>query len=126
MHEICRALDDLHPRTDRQTLSDIFTRLCEQVAADLQRKGYAGRTIGVKLRFDDFKTVTRDRTLPEATCDAQAIRRAAGECLKRVSFDRRLRLLGVRVASLQRPGAPSAAASQPGQTDWVTRGLFDS
>jgi DNA polymerase-4 len=55
---------DLHAVRDRAELGAIFTRLCEQVAADLQRKGYAGRTIGIKLRFDDFKTVTRDLTLP--------------------------------------------------------------
>src|SRR6185369_14710353 len=42
---------DLHAVRDRPELSAIFTQLCEQVAADLQRKGYAGRTIGIKLRF---------------------------------------------------------------------------
>ena len=49
-----------------------------QLARDLQRKGYAGRTVGIKLRFDDFKTVTRDLTLPEPTAEADAIRRAGG------------------------------------------------
>ena len=57
---------DLHARRDRAELSAIFTQLCEQVAADLQRKGYVGRTVGIKLRFDDFRTVTRDLTLPAA------------------------------------------------------------
>jgi DNA polymerase-4 len=93
---------DLHAVRDRDALSQIFTRLCEQVASDLQRKGYAGRTIGLKLRFDDFKTVTRDLTLPEAVADAVAIRRAAGLCLKRVDLSRRLRLIGVRAGTLVR------------------------
>jgi len=96
---------DLHPRADRSALSAIFTRLCEQVAADLRRKGYVGRTVGVKLRYDDFRTVTRDLTLPRGTDDAQAIRRAAGQCLKRVPLERRLRLLGVRMGNLQPGGA---------------------
>ncbi len=87
---------------DREELSRIFTTLAEQVARDLQRKGYAGRTIGIKLRFDDFRTVTRDLTLPQAVSDAVAIRHAAGLCLKRVVLSRRLRLLGVRAASLVR------------------------
>ncbi|WP_374680657.1 DNA polymerase IV [Accumulibacter sp.] len=91
---------DLHPRADRQTLGEIFTALCTQVAEDLRRKAYQGRTIGVKLRFADFQTVTRDLTLAAAIDDAQAIRRAAGECLRRVPLDRRLRLLGVRVSAL--------------------------
>ena len=91
---------DLHAVRDRAELARIFTELATQVATDLQRKGYAGRTIGIKLRFDDFKTVTRDLTLPQAVADAAAIRLAAGLCLKRVDLGRRLRLLGVRAAAL--------------------------
>jgi DNA polymerase-4 len=94
--------DDLHPEHDRETLSRIFTELCERLAGDLERKGYAGRTIGLKVRYDNFKTLTRDRTLDQPTRDAAAIRRAAGECLKRVPLERRIRLLGVRVGSLSR------------------------
>lgn len=96
---------DLHPVRDREQLSRIFTDLCVRVAGDLQRKGYAGKTIGLKLRYDNFKTVTRDRTIDAPTQDAGAIRRAAGECLKRVPLDRRIRLLGVRVGALSRAGA---------------------
>jgi DNA polymerase-4 len=93
---------DLHAVRDRAELTRIFTELAAQVATDLQRKGYAGRTIGIKLRFEDFKTVTRDLTLPQAVADADAIRHAAGLCLKRVDLRRRLRLLGVRAGSLVR------------------------
>jgi DNA polymerase IV len=93
--------NDLHAVRDRAQLSRIFTGLCARVAGDLQRKGYAGRTIGIKLRFDNFRTVTRDLTLETAVQDAAAIRRAAGECLKRVPLERRIRLLGVRVGALE-------------------------
>ena len=93
---------DLHAVRDRDELSRIFTTLAGQVARDLQRKGYAGRTIGIKLRFDDFRTITRDLTLPQPVSDAAAIRHAAGLCLKRVDLSRRLRLLGVRAGSLVR------------------------
>ena len=78
------------------------------MAEDLKRKGYLGRTIGIKLRYDDFRTVTRDVTLPAAVADAQAIRRAAGDCLRRVPLDRKLRLLGVRVGALERADATEA------------------
>jgi DNA polymerase IV len=91
---------DLHAVRDRAALGAIFTELCVQLAGDLARKGYASRTIGIKLRFDDFKSVTRDLSLPAHTLDAQTIRRAAGECLKRVDLTRRLRLLGVRAGAL--------------------------
>lgn len=92
--------NDLHAVHDKARLSKIFTDLCVRVAGDLVRKGCAGRTIGLKIRFDNFHTVTRDLTLAVATQDAAVIRRAAGECLKRVPLDRRIRLLGVRVGSL--------------------------
>ncbi len=93
---------DLHARRDKAELGAIFTRLAEQVASDLQRKGYQGRTIGIKLRFEDFKTVTRDMAVDLPTADAGTIRLAAGLCLKRVDLTRRIRLLGVRVGTLQR------------------------
>ena len=95
---------DLHAVRDRAALGTIFTRLCEQVAEDLSSKGYAGKTIGVKLRYDNFQIVTRDVTLDHFTSDAATIRRQAGLCLKRVDLDRRIRLLGVRVGKLVKPG----------------------
>ena len=91
---------DLHAVRDKAELGAVFTKLCEQVAADLQRKGYVGKTIGIKLRYDDFKSVTRDLTITDYTADAKTIRHNAGLCLKRVPLQRRLRLLGVRVGTL--------------------------
>jgi DNA polymerase-4 len=91
---------DLSAVRDRAELSRIFTWLAERVAADLERKGYCARTIGIKLRFEDFRTVTRDLTLEAPVADAQAIRRAAGLCLKRIDLTRRIRLLGVRAGAL--------------------------
>ena len=69
-------------------------------------------TIGLKLRFSDFETLTRDRTLAQPTADALTIRKAAFECLARVNgavsatvsaegrLSRRVRLVGVRVGEL--------------------------
>jgi DNA polymerase IV len=119
---------DLHAKRDRAELGAIFTKLCEQVAGDLQRKAYVGRTIGIKLRFEDFRTVTRDLTLSEATDDAAVIRRAAGDCLKRVDLKLRLRLLGVRAGSLAKAGqAPPARARrrQPVPQDTADELPFD-
>lgn len=93
---------DLHARADRAQLSEIFTALCVKLAGDLERKGYVGRTIGIKLKYADFQGVTRDVTLPSPTGDAATIRQAAGECLKRVPLEKKLRLLGVRVGALSR------------------------
>lgn len=115
---------DLHAVRDRAELGAIFTDLCLRVAEDLRRKGYVGRTIGIKLRYDDFRTATRDVTLDAATDDAATIRRAAGQCLKRVDLARKLRLLGVRVGKLSRAGDADAAASAPPVAAEHTPDLF--
>ena len=99
---------DLHAVRDREELGKIFTRLCQQVAADLKRKAYEGKTIGIKLRYDNFQSVTRDQTVQIYTQDAATIRQVAGQCLKRVDLSRRLRLLGVRVGSLVKQGTAPA------------------
>jgi DNA polymerase-4 len=106
---------DLHARHDRAELSAIFTTLCTKLADDLKRKGYLSRTIGVKLRYDDFKSVTRDMTLPQATADPQLIRQAAGACLKRVPLEKRLRLLGVKASGLLEEGEAQTIMSQSGR-----------
>jgi DNA polymerase-4 len=113
---------NLHAVRDRTELSRVFTELAHEVASDLQRKRYAGRTIGIKLRFDDFKTVTRDLTLAAPTDDARAIRQAAGLCLKRVELTRRIRLLGVRVGALV--NARDLPAGRPSATEPIDGELF--
>ena len=123
---------DLHAVRDKTELGQVFTRLCEQVAADLQRKGYVGKTIGIKLRFDNFNSVTRDVTLPHYTDDARTIRAAAGQCLKRAPLVRRLRLLGVRVGALMpsaewerlRAANPRPAGILSGTAEDLTGQLF--
>ncbi len=114
---------DLHPTRDRDELSAIFDELCAGVSDDLKRKGYVGRTIGLKLRYDNFKTLTRDRTIDAPTQDARTIRRAAGECLKRVPLDRRIRLLGVRIGALCH--ADEAARPVTLAAEEPTRNLFE-
>jgi DNA polymerase-4 len=101
---------DLHAVRDKTELGDIFTRLCEKVAEDLQRKGYVGKTIGIKLRYDNFQSVTRDQSLAHYTADATTIRQTAGLALKRVPLTQKLRLLGVRVGTLMK--VEDAAALQ--------------
>lgn len=91
---------DLDVHRDRELLSRILLQLCERLSGDLARKGYFGKTIGIRLRYADFRNVTRATTLSTPVNEAEAIRQAARICLKRVHFDRKLRLLGVRIGSL--------------------------
>jgi DNA polymerase-4 len=92
---------DLHPQHDRAAIDEHLATLCRRVADDLLRHDDSGRTIGLKVRFEDFSTVTRDLTLPAPVSDVAAIENAVRECLARVKLTRRIRLLGVRVGGLQ-------------------------
>ncbi len=106
---------DLHPRGDREALTQILLDLAQRVSGDLARKGYLGKTIGIKLRYEDFRTLTRAVTLERAIADAEAIRSAARACLTRGPLDRRLRLLGIRVGGLVRPEqSPDHSTIDPG------------
>jgi DNA polymerase-4 len=99
---------DLHVKLDREALSQILLDLCERLAQDLARKGYLAQCVGIKLRFEDFTTITRDQTLSLPIADAASLREAARACLKRVTFNQKLRLLGIRAGSLDRSSyAPS-------------------
>ena len=118
---------DLHAVRDKAELSAIFTDLCLRLAEDLQRKGYVARTIGIKLRYDDFKIATRDQTAAAYTAEGATIRQLAGQCLKRVPLTKRLRLLGVRASTLVRRGEeppPREAAPAPVEGRMETMPLF--
>lgn len=104
---------DLHAKQDRTRLSAIFTDLCNRLADDLLRKGYATKTIGIKIKYADFQVITRDLTLPVAIDEGAAIRQAATECLRRVPLDQRIRLLGVRAGSLSLRATNTQQARHP-------------
>jgi DNA polymerase-4 len=76
-------------------------RLSERTAARLRSAGYAGRTVSIKVRFADFTTITRARTLRESTDVARDIYATARGLFEALGLDRaRIRLVGVRVEQL--------------------------
>ena len=83
--------------TLERILGDLVNRLC--VALTDQRR--AGRTIGIKIRLDDFSTHTRARTLAEPVSTADRVGPVALDLLRRFGTPRPVRLLGVRVAGLE-------------------------
>ena len=95
---------DLHPKRDQETLGPILTNLCERLSQDLKAKGYLAKTIGIRVRYGNFQSITRDLTIDVPTNDSGVIRQAAGQCLKRIDLARSLRLLGVRASHLQKQG----------------------
>ena len=81
-------------------------RLSDRTATRLRAKGLCGRTITLKVRFANFKTITRSRTLDAAVDTTAEVYEIARELYERLDPDRpRIRLLGVAVAGLA-PGPP--------------------
>ncbi len=99
--------------TDRERLEDVITEQSERLAGELAKRQARGRTIGIKVRTDDFATFTRVRSIKEFTNDPGAIRTVALELFRENLPDRPVRLLGVRVASFE-DEAPAPAAAKAG------------
>jgi DNA polymerase-4 len=93
-----RGLDALEPQ---------LRRLTEELCATLERQERRGRTIGIKVRYDDFSTVTRARSLAAAVNDLDAVWGVALDLLRRLGPPRPVRLIGVRVAGLDEEAAPA-------------------
>jgi DNA polymerase-4 len=86
---------------DREVVVRELLRLSAKVTSRMRVAGVAGRTVTIRVRFADFTTITRSRTLPEATDVTQEIYRTATRLYDALGLQRaRLRLVGVRVEGL--------------------------
>ena len=86
---------------DREVILRELLALTAKVAHRMRVAGVAGRTVSITVRFADFTTITRARTIPEATDLTQEIYRAAVRLYDALGLQRaRLRLVGVRVEGL--------------------------
>jgi DNA polymerase IV len=92
------AQDVSEPGVLFETLDRLSTRLC----ASIQRHGYRGRTVTLKIRLRPFRTYTRSKTLESHTADAETVGAVARELLARVELDTPVRLLGIGLAGLER------------------------
>ena len=93
---------------DRGELEEILSRLTVELCTELERRGRRGRTVGIKVRLDDFSTYTRARTLPEAVHSPTRIGPIVLSLFRGSPPLRPVRLLGVRVAGLEPAFAESA------------------
>ncbi len=96
-----------HDLSGLPALEPVIAKLSEQLCAKLVEQGARGRTIGIKVRLDDFSTHTRARTGPAPTNDVELVRGTALELLREFDPPRPVRLLGVRVAGLDEAERPS-------------------
>ena len=100
---------DLH---DPVQLGALLERMSHELCASLAAHRRSGRTIGIKVRLDDFTTVTRAHTLAEPTCDPRLVNSVAQRLLREYAPPRPVRLLGVRVAGLGKQGSHADARDQ--------------
>jgi DNA polymerase-4 len=97
---------------DADELRSVLRRQAGDLAKSVRARGLAGRTIAIKVRLDDFSTVTRARTIAAHTDDAEVIAATALELLAANPPPRPVRLLGVRLASFADESAPPAPDAQ--------------
>jgi len=87
---------------DWQTIAKNLAELAREVVDNIKGSGYKGKTVTIKIRFSDFETHTRAKTLADFTDSIDTIRKAAFEALGRIELKKRVRLVGVRVGRLAR------------------------
>ncbi|MTI44209.1 DNA polymerase IV [Roseibium hamelinense] len=86
--------------SDFDALRPVLWQLCEKVSARLKKAGIAGRTINLKLKTADFKTITRARQSSDPTQLANRIYQAGVDLLAKETDGRRFRLIGIGVSDL--------------------------
>ena len=97
-----RDVDDLDELAVR--MRELAIDLCGR----LEQRQLQGRTIGIKVRLDDFTTVTRARTIDDRTNDPLVVTRVADELLREYAPQQPVRLIGVRLAAFDEPGSELA------------------
>jgi DNA polymerase-4 len=85
-----------------QVIARTLAELAKEVVTDMQDNGYQAKTVTIKIRFGDFQTLTRAKTMADYTDAEEEIRKAAFACLKRIELNKRVRLIGVRATNLEK------------------------
>ena len=141
LHDLAWGRDERPVEPDRETKSisaeetfprDVYDtdmlraearRLAEQVAGRLAKQGLAGRTVTIKVRYPDFRTITRSLTGPEPISDGSGVARAAVELLARAELRRGVRLLGVGVSNLVVAPTRQLTLEEAGVDDGVAQAV---
>jgi DNA polymerase IV len=102
---------------DHEEMARHVASLAEELCRRLRSRDLEGRTIGIKVRLDDWTNVTRSHTVEAATNDPTIVAPVALELLRAYAPPRPVRLLGVRIAGFGGEERPEPAAAPPGQLD---------
>lgn len=90
--------------SDKEALTNWLALQAERVGLDLRRHGYKGRTVTLKVKYADFKSLTRSHTLPAATNTTRTIFEVATSLLQALKLTGKVRLIGLGVSNFARGG----------------------
>ncbi len=99
--------------SDRASLEASLAELSEELCRRLRKRELEGRTIGIKVRLDDWTNVTRSHTVEQPTNDPQVVGAVALDLLRAYDPQRPVRLLGVRVASFESDAEVAETGPEP-------------
>lgn len=99
--------------SEREEQEAELRRLAIKLFEALEQQGRRGRTVGIKVRLKDFTTITRSRTFAHPVVDEEALADAVVGMLREYDPPRPVRLLGVRMASLELEDGPGVQLVLP-------------
>lgn len=108
---------------DESVLLNTLLWLAEKVSFRMRSRGVKGKTLVLKIRTDDFSTMTRNRTLQQPTDSGEIIYQAAIKLLLKISLNRPVRLLGIGMTHLSGGDEVQTNLFQDGRQDNVTRAV---
>jgi DNA polymerase-4 len=106
-----------HDLGDEEQILGAILGLADRVGSRLRSKGISGQTVTLKMRFSNFNTITRSRTLPHETDATTAIYRVAAGLLDKDAGRKRIRLLGISTSTLK-PWPASEQLALDGRSSW--------
>jgi DNA polymerase-4 len=92
---------------DWQVIAKTLVELAKEVVHSMKEEGYKGRTVSLKVRFSDFKTLTRAKTFHDPTDSLEEVKKGAFECLGRIDLKKKVRLVGIRIGHLEKVEKPN-------------------
>lgn len=99
--------------SDREKLKKYLLKHAEDVGRELRKAGLKGRTVSIKIKYADFKQITRSASIGRPTQSTEAIYQTAGKLFDKQVLAKKIRLIGVGVSNL----SP--------EDDWFQAGMFD-